>query len=132
MGEPPNPFKSGLFLRHWVILPRAGGAPLSGLVYRFGDFWLDCGAFQLLRDGQSLRVERKPMNCSSSSPRGKASSSLAAQLGDKERTLALLEEGYQQHSTDTLWIQGDPAYDFLHSDRRFRSIVQRTGVAPAY
>jgi TolB-like protein len=55
-----------------------------------------------------------------------------AQLGDKERTLALLEEGYQQHATDTLWIQGDPAYDFLHSDRRFRSIVQRTGVAPAY
>jgi TolB-like protein/DNA-binding winged helix-turn-helix (wHTH) protein len=55
-----------------------------------------------------------------------------AQLGDKERTIALLEEGYQQHSTDTLWIQADPAYDFLHSDRRFRSIVQRTGVAPAY
>jgi TolB-like protein/DNA-binding winged helix-turn-helix (wHTH) protein len=55
-----------------------------------------------------------------------------AQLGDKERTLALLEEGYQQHAIDTLWIQGDPAYEFLHSDRRFRSIVQRTGVAPAY
>jgi tetratricopeptide (TPR) repeat protein len=55
-----------------------------------------------------------------------------AQLGDKERTLALLEEGYQQHATGTLWIQWDPAYDFLHSDRRFRSIVQRTGVAPAY
>jgi TolB-like protein/DNA-binding winged helix-turn-helix (wHTH) protein len=55
-----------------------------------------------------------------------------AQLGDKERTLALLEEGYQQHSTATLWIQGDPAYDFLHSDHRFRSIVQRTGVAPTF
>ncbi len=55
-----------------------------------------------------------------------------AQLEDKERTLALLEEGYQQHAIDTLWIQGDPAYDFLHSDSRFRSIVQRTGVAPAY
>jgi TolB-like protein/DNA-binding winged helix-turn-helix (wHTH) protein len=55
-----------------------------------------------------------------------------AQLGDKERTLALLEEGYQQHAIGTLWIQGDPAYDFLHSDSRFRSIVQRTGVAPAY
>ena len=54
-----------------------------------------------------------------------------AQLGDKDRTLALLEEGYQQHATDTLWIQQDPAYDFLHSDSRFRSIVQRTGVAPA-
>jgi TolB-like protein len=40
-----------------------------------------------------------------------------AQLGDKERTLALLEEGYRQRATDTLWIQGDPAYDFLHADR---------------
>ena len=52
-----------------------------------------------------------------------------AQLGEKERTLALLEEGYRQHSTDTLWIQEDPAYDFLHSDSRFRAIVQKTGVA---
>jgi TolB-like protein/DNA-binding winged helix-turn-helix (wHTH) protein len=52
-----------------------------------------------------------------------------AQLSDKERTLALLEEGYRQRATDTLWIQGDPAYDFLHSDPRFRSIVQKTAVA---
>ena len=54
-----------------------------------------------------------------------------AQLGDKERTLALLEKGYQQHATDTLWIQQDPAYDFLHADPRFRSIVQKTELAPA-
>jgi len=52
-----------------------------------------------------------------------------ARLGDKERTLALLEEGYRQRATDTLWIQADPAYDFLHSDLRFRSIVQKTAVA---
>jgi TolB-like protein/DNA-binding winged helix-turn-helix (wHTH) protein len=51
-----------------------------------------------------------------------------AQLGDKERTLALLGEGERQHATDILWIQGDPAYDFVHSDPRFRSIVQKTGV----
>ncbi len=55
-----------------------------------------------------------------------------AQLRDKERTLALLEQGYRQRATDTLWIQEDPAYDFLHSDSRFRSIVQRTGIASAY
>jgi TolB-like protein len=54
-----------------------------------------------------------------------------AQLGDKERTLALLEEGYQQHATDTLWIEQDPAYDFLHSDSRFRSIVQRMKLTPS-
>ena len=55
-----------------------------------------------------------------------------AQLRDKERTLALLEQGYRQRATDTLWIQEDPAYDFLHSDSPFRSIVQRTGIASAY
>jgi len=55
-----------------------------------------------------------------------------AQLGDKERTLALLEEGLQQRATSTLWIQRDPAFDFLHANDRFRSIVQKTGVAPAY
>jgi Tol biopolymer transport system component/DNA-binding winged helix-turn-helix (wHTH) protein len=30
-------------------------------VYQFGDFRLDCGAFELRRNGQSMRVERKPM-----------------------------------------------------------------------
>jgi TolB-like protein/DNA-binding winged helix-turn-helix (wHTH) protein len=55
-----------------------------------------------------------------------------AQLGDQERTLALLEEGYQQRATNTLWIQGDPAFDFLRANARFRAIVQKTGVVPAY
>ena len=54
-----------------------------------------------------------------------------AQLGDKEQTLALLEEGYQQRSTDILWIQDDAAFDFLHDDPRFRSIVKRVGRPPA-
>ena len=30
-------------------------------ILRFGDFELDCGRFDLQRKGQSLRVERKPM-----------------------------------------------------------------------
>jgi TolB-like protein/DNA-binding winged helix-turn-helix (wHTH) protein len=54
-----------------------------------------------------------------------------AQLGDKERTLALLEEGYLQHSTDVLWVQDDPAYDFLHDDPHYRALVQKIGRPPA-
>ncbi len=34
---------------------------LSGSILQFGDFELDCGSFELRRKGQSLRVERKPM-----------------------------------------------------------------------
>lgn len=55
-----------------------------------------------------------------------------AQNGDKEETLALLEEGYRQRSPDVLFIQTDPAYDFLHNDPRYRSLVQRIGLPPAY
>jgi tetratricopeptide (TPR) repeat protein len=55
-----------------------------------------------------------------------------AQLGDREKTLAMLEIGYRQHVPDILWTQNDPAYDFLHSDERYRSIIQRIGLPPAW
>jgi hypothetical protein len=47
---------------------------------------------------------------------------LYAQLGDREQTLAQLEEAFQQHSSPLLWIQSDSAYDFLHADPRYRSL----------
>lgn len=34
---------------------------MSSPVYKFGDFRLDCGAFELLRNSHSVRIERKPM-----------------------------------------------------------------------
>jgi TolB-like protein/DNA-binding winged helix-turn-helix (wHTH) protein len=56
-----------------------------------------------------------------------------AQLGDRVETLRLLEEAYQQHSPDLIdGLQDDPAYDFLHSDPRYRSLIQRIGLPPAY
>ncbi len=57
---------------------------------------------------------------------------LYAQLGDRANTLAYLDEAYQQHASGLLWIQADPAYDFLHGDPRYRSLIQRMGLPPAY
>jgi TolB-like protein/DNA-binding winged helix-turn-helix (wHTH) protein len=56
-----------------------------------------------------------------------------AQLGEKNPTLALIEEGYHQHAIDMLWLQEDPAYDFLNTDPQFLSILKRVGrpAAPA-
>ena len=34
---------------------------MPGPVYQFGDFHLNCGAFEILVNGRSVRVERKPM-----------------------------------------------------------------------
>src|ERR1700739_643113 len=57
---------------------------------------------------------------------------LYAQLGERELTLTQLEEGYRQHAPRILWIQSEPAFDFLHSDERYRSIIKRIGLPPAY
>jgi TolB-like protein/DNA-binding winged helix-turn-helix (wHTH) protein/Tfp pilus assembly protein PilF len=48
-----------------------------------------------------------------------------AQLGRREETLASLEEAYQQHSLDLLWVRNDPAYDFLHSDERYQAAIRK-------
>lgn len=57
---------------------------------------------------------------------------LYAQLGNRKKTLALLEQGLDRHSPDLLWIQCDAAYDFLHADPRYRAIVNHIGLPPAY
>src|SRR5206468_191933 len=53
---------------------------------------------------------------------------LHAQLGDREKTLSNLEAGYQEHSPFLLYVQLDPAYDFLHADPRYRTLMQRIGL----
>jgi len=56
-----------------------------------------------------------------------------AQLGDRDKTLGLLEEAYRQHSPELIdGLQDDPAYDFLHSDPRYRALVKEIGLPPEY
>jgi TolB-like protein/DNA-binding winged helix-turn-helix (wHTH) protein len=56
---------------------------------------------------------------------------LHAQLGEREKTLSLLEQGLRERSPDLLRIPIDSAYDFLHSDPRYQAIVERMGLPPA-
>ncbi|WP_158944132.1 winged helix-turn-helix domain-containing protein [Granulicella sp. S190] len=55
-----------------------------------------------------------------------------AQLGRREETLASLEDAYQQKAVYLIWVQNDPAYDFVHTDPRYQSIIKRMGLPPAY
>jgi TolB-like protein/DNA-binding winged helix-turn-helix (wHTH) protein len=57
---------------------------------------------------------------------------LYAQLGQREKTLALLEAGFRERNPAMLWIQCDPAYDFLHTEERYRSIIRKIGLPPAW
>jgi len=44
-----------------------------------------------------------------------------AELRQKEKTLDLLEEGFRIRDPNLLYVQCDPAYDFLHDDPRYRT-----------
>ena len=51
-----------------------------------------------------------------------------AELDEREKTLQLLEEAFSQRSPQLLWIQTDPAFDFLHQDTRYQALVQQLGI----
>jgi len=56
---------------------------------------------------------------------------LHAELGQRDQTLALLEEGFQHRSPQILWIQTEKVYDFLHADPQYQSLIHRIGLPPA-
>jgi TolB-like protein/DNA-binding winged helix-turn-helix (wHTH) protein/Tfp pilus assembly protein PilF len=53
-----------------------------------------------------------------------------ARMGDKERALKWLERNYEERVTLGTLLNVDPALDSLHSDPRFRNLVQRMGLTP--
>jgi TolB-like protein/DNA-binding winged helix-turn-helix (wHTH) protein len=57
---------------------------------------------------------------------------LYAQLGQRDKTLALLEEAYRQHSPLLLDTQNDANFDFLHTDEHYRSLIRKIGLPPAW
>ena len=57
---------------------------------------------------------------------------LYAELGDREKALTLLEDGLAQRSAELLFIQSDPAFNFVHEDPRYRSVIERVGLPPQF
>jgi Tfp pilus assembly protein PilF len=54
-----------------------------------------------------------------------------ARVGNKEETLRLLQEAYNERSPWLVFLQNEPAFDFLHSDERYRAIVKKIGLPPS-
>jgi TolB-like protein len=55
-----------------------------------------------------------------------------ARLGRKDEALSALEGAYSEHSPLLVLLQNEPLFDFLHADERYRAIVQKTGLPPAF
>ena len=58
--------------------------------------------------------------------------STIAFTGDKEQTLKYLEQAYRDHDPDLIGMQNEPLFDFLHNDPRYRALVAKVGLPPAY
>jgi serine/threonine protein kinase len=52
---------------------------------------------------------------------------LYAFIKEKDSTIVWLEKAYQEHSPGLIYINGNPTYDFLLSDPRYHSLLQRIG-----
>ena len=55
----------------------------------------------------------------------------AARAHEKEETLRLLEQAYDEHSPRLIFLQNEPEFDFLHSEPRYQEIVRKMGL-PAH
>jgi hypothetical protein len=55
-----------------------------------------------------------------------------AELRLKDPTHHFLDEAYKEHSPRLVYLQSYPAYDFLHSDQRYRTIVTKVGLPPSF
>ncbi|HWH56398.1 MAG TPA: winged helix-turn-helix domain-containing protein [Terriglobales bacterium] len=55
-----------------------------------------------------------------------------ALLKRKKETLAALNNAYNQRSPWIIFVQKEPVFDFLHSDQRYRALVKKIGLPPAY
>jgi TolB-like protein/DNA-binding winged helix-turn-helix (wHTH) protein len=57
---------------------------------------------------------------------------LYAQLNRKEETLRYLDLAYEQHAPFIAHLQCNSHFDFLHFEPRYRAIVKKMGLPPAY
>ena len=58
---------------------------------------------------------------------------LHGMLGERDKTLALMEQGAEERDPLLLFlIRPDPAFDFLHSDPRYRALLDQMGLPPEH
>jgi hypothetical protein len=57
---------------------------------------------------------------------------LSARVRRTDEMLRYLEEAFREHSARIIFLQVEPVFDFLHADERYRALVKKIGLRPAY
>ncbi len=104
----------------------AGDLPLSAAVSRA----FETGGYAAVVRCQLAAIEKRART-------GRVSTfklaDLHGRLSQHDETLALFEQGVNERDPLMLLLaQSDPAFDFLHADPRYRSLIQKMGLPPMY
>jgi TolB-like protein/DNA-binding winged helix-turn-helix (wHTH) protein len=108
------------------VLIAEGNLPLSAAVRRA----FETGGYAAVVRCQLAAAEKRART-------GRVSSfqlaDLHGKLGEHDKTLALLEQAVDERDPHLrLLAESDPAFDFLHADPRYRSVIQKMGLPPMY
>jgi TolB-like protein/DNA-binding winged helix-turn-helix (wHTH) protein len=58
--------------------------------------------------------------------------SLSARSGKTQEALKYLEAAYEEHTPWIVLVQSEPDFDFIHGEERYRAIIKKVGLPPAY
>jgi TolB-like protein/DNA-binding winged helix-turn-helix (wHTH) protein len=103
-----------------------GDLPLSAAVRRA----FETGGYAAVVRCQLAAVEKRALTARISTFE---LADLHGRLREHDETLALFEQGVNERDPQLLLLaQSDPAFDFLHADPRYRSLIQKMGLPPMY
>jgi tetratricopeptide (TPR) repeat protein len=121
---------------HWKGMDKEGVATLARQISAEGDLPLSAAVRRAFETGGYAAVVRCQLAAVEKRARtGRVSTfelaDLHGRLSEHNETLALFEQGVNERDPLLLLLaQSDPAFDFLHADPRYRSLIQKMGLPP--
>jgi TolB-like protein/DNA-binding winged helix-turn-helix (wHTH) protein len=123
---------------HWKGMDKEAVEMLARQISAEGDLPLSAAVRRAFQTGGYAAVVRCQLAAVEKRARtGRVSTfelaDLHGRLSEYDETLALLERGVNEHDPRLLYLaQSDPAFDFLHADPRYRSLIKKMGLPPMY
>jgi TolB-like protein/DNA-binding winged helix-turn-helix (wHTH) protein len=123
---------------HWKGMDKEAVEMLARQISAKGDLALSAAVRRAFETGGYAAVVRCRLAAVEKRARTARVSTFAladlhGRLNEHDETLALFEQGVNERDPLLLLLaQSDPAFDFLHADPRYRSLIQKMGLPPMY
>jgi TolB-like protein/DNA-binding winged helix-turn-helix (wHTH) protein/Tfp pilus assembly protein PilF len=123
---------------HWKGMDKEAVEMLARQISAEGDLPLSAAVRRAFETGGYAAVVRCQLAAAGKRARTARVSTFAladlhGRLSEHDETLALFEQGVNERDPLLLLLaQSDPAFDFLHADPRYRSLIQKMGLPPMY